>query len=69
MPKFVVTPQIFAHPLPTGQEASGGEFDTLENATAAATEQLKLTPNIPRVIAQVVSRLSADVSVSAVAAK
>lgn len=66
---FIVQPQIFAHPLPTGQTVAGGEFDTLENAEAACAEQLKLTPAQPRIVGQVVSRLSADVAVSAVKEK
>lgn len=63
MPKFIVVPALQSYPLPAGQNEKG-EFETLEEATAAASESMKTTPTIARTIAQVVSRISGEVKVS-----
>lgn len=68
MPKYVVVPQIALYPVPEGCNPVTGEFDTLEQATAAASAALNVSPKPDRAVCQVVSRLSASVAVATVTA-
>jgi len=73
MPKYIITPKVdhlFGANLPEGVDQAklaSGEFDSLEQATAVATGALKSFPTQPRVVSEIISRLSANVDVSVAA--
>lgn len=67
MPKYVIVPPVMAYPAPPGMNPVTSEFSTLEEATAAATAALQISPTQVRVVAEVVSRLSATVAVASIA--
>lgn len=73
MPKFIIHPKVdhlFGANLPEGVDQSklaSGEFDSLEQATAVAAGALQTYPGQPRIVAEIVSRLTANVSVAVAA--
>jgi hypothetical protein len=69
MPKYVVVPQVTTYPVPDGMNQVTGEFDSVESAIAAASAALTVTPGAARSVCEVVSRLSASVSVAVASEK
>jgi len=65
---FIVTPKVdHLYPLPDGVDQktlAAGEFSTVETAIAVASAALNVNPTTPRIVSEIVTRLSASVSVS-----